>query len=680
MTHTLRHAKDRMLIWCIPKRHFPARPPCGRFAVSPQNSRNSGKERVSRSILATAALATIFSTTVRAADAPVTVNDEGATFALSNGIITAKVSKRSGGLTSLLYNKTEILSGGNHDSGYWSHAATSPQMLQRVTIDPKNNDGLRGEVSIKGICGGNRMGSGPGGSAIADIEIRYTLARGDSGLYTYCIFDHPADYAATAIGEARFCAKLNDDIFDWMTIDANRNMKMITAYDWNHGTVMNMKEARRMNSGIYKGQVEHKYDYSTSQFDTLAWGWSSTQKQIGFWFINPTIEYLSGGPTKMELSAHRDATFGTNIEAPAPPTLLNYWRGSHYGGSSCVIAKGEKWNKVIGPFLLYCNTGVTPDAAWKEALTRSAQESKAWPYDWVNGVDYPHKDQRSTVSGQLFLNDPQAASARLPNLLVGLTAADYTAPGARGGKTTVDWQLDAKYYQFWTRGDEEGHFSIPNVRAGSYTLHAIADGVLGEFSKENVVVTDRKVLDLSRLQWKPVRHGQQLWEIGIADRTAREFLHGDHYWQWGLYNQYPQDFPNDVNFVIGKSDFHKDWNYCQCPRADRPNGTTWSISFDLPVEVSGKATLRIALAAVSARRIDISINDKSAGSVGPLQDTATIRRDGIRGYWSERDVTFDAALMKAGINTLKLTIPPGNPMSGVEYDYLRLELDPELPK
>jgi rhamnogalacturonan endolyase len=124
-------------------------------------------------------------------------------------------------------------------------------------------------------------------------------------------------------------------VFDWMTVDANRNMKMITAYDWDHGTVMNMKEARRMNSGIYNGQVEHKYDYSANQFETLAWGWSSTAKHVGFWFVNPSDEYLSGGPTKYELSAHRDATFGNDPNAPAPPCLLNYWRGSHYGGSEC---------------------------------------------------------------------------------------------------------------------------------------------------------------------------------------------------------------------------------------------------------------------------------------------------------------------------------------------------------
>jgi len=58
-----------------------------------------------------------------------------------------------------------------------------------------------------------------------------------------------------------------------------------------------------------------------------------------------------------------------------------------------------------------------------------------------------------------------------------------------------------------------------------------------------------------------------------------------------------------------------------------------------------------------------------------LQYTAAINRDGIRGSWTERDIAFDAALLKAGKNVLKLTIPPGRPMSGVEYDYLRLELD-----
>jgi rhamnogalacturonan endolyase len=611
----------------------------------------------------------------RAAGEPVRIVEDQSSYTLDNGTLQAMVSKRSGGLVSLKYNGLETLdAGSDHTPGYWSHAAGGPSVIDSITIDPTKTAGERGEVSVKAVSGGEAMGRGPGGSVVADIEIRYSLGRGDSGLYTYSILTHKSEYPATSLGEARFCAKLSDAVFDWMTVDADRNMKVITTYDWNHGTVMNMKEARLMNSGQYKGQVEHKYDYSANQFDTLAWGWSSTAHHVGLWFVNPTIEYLSGGPTKVELSAHRDATFGTNPNAPAPPCLLNYWRGSHYGGSSCVVAAGEEWTKVVGPFLIYCNAGATPDAMWKDALARADKESAAWPYEWVAGVDYPHKPQRAKVSGEIALVDPGMPGSKMSHLLVGLTAPDYKISGRRG-PSTVDWQLDAKHYEFWTRGDHSGRFAIANVRPGEYTLHAIADGVLGEFTQAEVTVKPGGSLDLGHLEWKPVRYGRQLWDIGIPDRTAREFLHGDHFWQWGLYDQYPKDFPNDVNYVIGKSDYHKDWNYCQCPRADRPEGTTWSITFDLPEAPHGKATLRLAFAATSARSLTVGINDKPAGDVTGLPDTATIRRDGIRGYWTARDVAFDAGLLKQGTNVLKLTIPPGNPMSGIEYDYLRLELD-----
>ena len=41
----------------------------------------------------------------------------------------------------------------------------------------------------------------------------------------------------------------------------------------------------------------------------------------------------------------------------------------------------------------------------------------------------------------------------------------------------------------------------------------------------------------------------------------------------------------------------------------------------------------------------------------------------------EHNLAFDASLMKAGTNGLKLTIPAGGLTSGILYDYLRLELD-----
>ena len=691
----------------------------------------------------------------------VTVSEDDSSFTLDNGIVTARVAKRSGDMTSLKYKNLEMLDAADRQAGYWEHNTARGQAVDSVTIDPKANGGERGEISVKGISNGNPMGSGPGGSVIADIEIRYMLGRGDSGLYTYSVFSHPTNYPATSVGESRYCMKLNDDLFDWMTVDANRNMKMITTYDWNHGTQMNMKEARLMNSGIYQGQVEHKYDYSANQFDVRAWGWSSTDKHVGIWLVNPSVEYLSGGPTKFELSSHRDATFNTNaLDAPAPPTLLNYWRGSHYGGSICNIAQTDAWTKVIGPFLIYCNAADGHDAMWHDALAQADKEAKAWPFDWVSGVDYPHKDERATVSGKIVLDDPQAPGLKMKNLLVGLSAPDYAPAiiprnfrggGGRGGgfggfglagggddeagltnqnnfgggnfttrltrlvatnngaastngfgrfgtngfrgrfggggfglPRVVDWQTDAKNYEFWVRADDSGNFKIPNVRPGTYSLHAIADGVLGDLTVSNVVVDSGKKLALGKIEWQPVRFGKQLWDIGIPNRNGSEFFKGNDYFHWGWYLQYPKLFPYDVKYVIGKSDFHKDWFFEQVPFNEdtnnttgngRGSATTWTVTFDLPAAPHGKATLRLAICGVGTRTLTADLNDQSIGGLSNLVYNATINRDGIGGYWGEHDIVFDAALMKQGKNVLGLTVPAGGLTSGIIYDYLRLELD-----
>jgi rhamnogalacturonan endolyase len=510
---------------------------------------------------------------------------------------------------------------------------------------------------------------------------------------------------------------------------------------------------------------------------------------VGLWFVNPSDEYLSGGPTKFELSAHRDATFTDSLTAPAPPTLLNYWRGSHYGGSICNIAATDAWTKVIGPFMIYCNSGPSHTEMWKNAIAKEKTETALWPYNWVNGVDYPHKDERATVSGKLILNDPQVPDLKMSNLLVGLTAPDYAPAfiprnfgGGRGGRRggrggggsggyglagggedevamtnqndysgginensgsgnfgrrfggntngfgrfgtnfnggssnrfarfgtngfrgrfgggtnfgggfglprIVDWQNDAKNYEFWVRGDAKGNFKIPNVRAGTYTLHAIADGVLGEFTVTNVTVAAGQTLNLKNLDWQPVRYGRQLWDIGIPNRTGSEFFKGDDYFHWGWYLEYPKLFPIDVNYVIGKSDFRKDWFFEQVPHNEDPgnttgNGqgraTTWSITFNLPDAPHGKATLRLAICGIGARSIAATVNDQSIGEVRGLTYNATINRDGIGGYWGEHDLVFDASLMKAGENVLKLTIPAGSLTSGIIYDYLRLELDENAP-
>ena len=54
-------------------------------------------------------------------------------------------------------------------------------------------------------------------------------------------------------------------------------------------------------------------------------------------------------------------------------------------------------------------------------------------------------------------------------------------------------------------------------------------------------------------------------------------------------------------------------------------------------------------------------------------------RHSIQGLWYERELAFDAALMKKGGNVLKLIVPAGPVNNGIIYDYVRLELDEPAP-
>ena len=691
-------------------------------------------------------LASVYSTRMIAQQSapPVTVTDSGASYTLSNGYLTATISKTTGDMTSLKVNGLETqgyVSG--HHAGYWEqNPSGAARMEAKLTIDPNNNNGERGEVSIKGwsegrnLNGDRRVGGpdvrtgpyqpGPGeaptvlppgqtgpppgvqknrGTFVAprpgadrgpgllvDMEIRYALGRGEHGIYTYAIFTHQPSYGATQIGESRYGMKLNGGVFDWLSIDSQRNMQMPTGHDWDLGTDLNMKEARRLTTGVKKGIAEHKYDYCADQFDTPAFGWSSTTKHVGIYFINPSMEYLSSGPKHLELTGHLDDGDGGD------PTLLDYWRGTHYGGSILPIAAGEDWTKVVGPIMIYVDSGATPDAMFSEAKKQALVEAKKWPYTWVHGVDYTPADQRSTVTGQLQLRDPETPHATLPNLEVGLAYPDQEpaqqpgspapdAPPTRRAPEVMTWQNDAKHYEFWTRGTPDGRFTIPNVRPGTYELHAIADGVLGEYAKADITVTASGKIDLGKLIWTPVRYGKQLWQIGIPNRSASEFLQGNDHWHWGEYIRYAKLFPNDVSYTIGKSDFRKDWFIYQVPHDEDPNDTTgrsqgratpWTVHFTLPSDPAAgeHAILRLALAGVGTRSITVSVNGKDAGTVSGLVYNATINRDGVQGSWVEKDLDFDASLLQAGANTLTLTVPAGGLTSGIAYDVVRLELAP----
>jgi len=238
----------------------------------------------------------------------VNLSETPATFTLSNGKITARIEKRSGNLVSLKFAELDLLQGGR---GYWSQVGSSSKFRSpkdaAVTIDPRMNDGARGEVACR------FAGDGDSGALPVDVELRYTLGKDDHGIYATAIWRHRRGSPAFSIAEGRYAVKLNPDIFDYLSIDAKRQHLMPTGADWDRGAPTNLKEARRLTTGRYAGSVEHKYDYSAILSEVPAYGWSSTMKKVGLWVVNPSQEYIAGGPTKVELTGHLDVNPGRQL-------------------------------------------------------------------------------------------------------------------------------------------------------------------------------------------------------------------------------------------------------------------------------------------------------------------------------------------------------------------------------
>jgi rhamnogalacturonan endolyase len=608
----------------------------------------------------------------------VRVTETAETFTLANDLVTAVVSKRTGDLVSMTYKGTETLTpdAGGHSAAYWSHDTTGGKdVIARVSIDPKANGGERAEVSVKGVSGGIKMGHGPGsattGDIALDIDTRWALGRDDHGVYTYMAFEHRPEYPAGTMTEARIAVELQD-YFDGIHVDDLRSGKYPVAV----------------------GEGADKYSYTTRQKDERASGWTSSTKHLGWFMLNPSTEYLSGGPNKAEFVAH---------EEPSPgPAVLNYWRSSHYGGANVTVSAGERWTRVVGPFMFYVNEGATHEAMVADAKAQLKKEEAKWPYAWAKADGYAGPAERSTVTGQIALDDRDAPNGGrfAGKLMVGLTKTPYQIPrlggpaaaqGAAPAFQTIEWQNDAKFLQHWSKNlDPSGRFTIEKVPPGTYTLFAYADGVLGEYSKANVVVPAGGKVDLGKLVWTPVRYGRTVWEVGTADRDPREFAYVDHFFQPGAQLKYHEMFPQGVVYRIGKSTPARDWFFVQAPQA--PAGVTptpvpylgisgggeetpYRIVFDMAQAARGAATLRVAFTSFTGPGLEVAVNGAPVGIIRNTTNDGAIGLHQIFGRYSEGALAFDAALLKAGENTVTLTVPAGAYNNGAVYDVVRLELD-----
>ncbi|XP_065881231.1 rhamnogalacturonate lyase B-like isoform X2 [Euphorbia lathyris] len=618
---------------------------------------------------------------------------------IDNGILQLTLSNPEGIVTAIHYNGIDnLLELLNDESnrGYWDLVWSLPGTTGTTGIF----DVIKGtsfkvimesEEQVEVSFGRGWDPSMEGKLVPLNIDKRFVMLRGCSGFYSYAIYEHLKEWPGFNLAETRIAFKLRKDKFHYMAVANNRQRYMPLPDDRlaPRGQALAYPEAVLLVNPVepdLKGEVDDKYQYSCENIDNKVHGWICMDPPLGFWQITPSDEFRSGGPHKQNLTSH------------VGPTTLAMFLSAHYSGEDLVpkFKAGEAWKKVFGPVFMYLNSltiGVGDDdplSLWEDAKQQMEIETQSWPYCFPASIDYPKSDQRGNVSGTLFVKDRFISDEYISanGAYVGLAP-----PGEVGS-----WQRECKDYQFWTRADENGYFSIRNIRTGDYNLYAWVPGFIGDF-KYDVLITilPGSDIDMSVLVYEPPRDGPTLWEIGIPDRSAAEFYipdpnplyinklyvnHPDRFRQYGLWERYVQLYPDgDLVYTVGVSDYRKDWFFAQLNRK-KDDGTyqrsTWQIKFKLEEVVEdGIYKLRIALASATIAELQVRMNDQKANPIfgsGMIGKDNSIARHGIHGLYWFYNIQVEGSRLVKGENTVFLTQPRAtSPFQGIMYDYIRLE-------
>ncbi|RYE27299.1 MAG: hypothetical protein EOP42_19410 [Sphingobacteriaceae bacterium] len=585
----------------------------------------------------------------KSVDSPM-FTDQGDRIMLQNGLVSAVISKSSAHILSYKYRGVEVL----RDGYYSMDGGKAYSQPSQCEVSLKVNTANLVDVSFKSI-----WHSGMRQQAF-DIECHYVIEKGTPGIYSYALLTHQNNYPKTSVGEWRYVWKLPSDVFDHINVDSLRNMDMPTAADYLNGEKTSIPEATKITKGVKAGQYECKYNYSAAYYDIGTWGHTSHKNKIGAWMVLGGYDFFNDGPTQVDLNA----AAGINH--------LHFGR-DHYSGSGTTVEAGEQWSKIFGPFLLYMNfnTGGL-DALWADAKKRVVEEKAKWPYKWLTQADeYPASVKRGAVAGTFKIIDPYKPKVKGSNAWIGLTT-----PG-------VDWQKDSKNYQYWTKTDSEGKFTIANVRSGKYTLHAYSAGAVGEFYKEDIRIA-AGTANIGSLIWNiPRDKGKLIWEIGVPDRTAGEFQFGKQYWKPFMWETYSPASINPLIYTVGKSDWHKNWNYVQSAYWNKDgsfNLWPWKINFKLDqLPVSDEATLTFAFASVDHARLITYVNDDTNpfdvfNPTNSIGGNALVRQ-GIHAKYSTYVLKIPISKLHLGENSITLVSNKGNNRTDhIMYDYISMEM------
>ncbi|KAL4787748.1 galactose mutarotase-like domain-containing protein [Aspergillus varians] len=272
---------------------------------------------------------------------------------------------------------------------------------------------------------------------------------------------------------------------------------------------------------------------------------SSDGSTFGAWLVHNTRETYYGGPLHSDLVVDG--------------IVYNYIVSGHHGAPMPNLTHG--FERTFGPQFYYFNKG-DPGASLSELRADAARYADPeWDEEFYDSIarhvpGFVPSAGRTTVTGEVGL----PAGAKRPIVVLSEDGRDF--------QLNV---FDARSFQYWAEIEGDGRLSIPRVVEGSYRVTIYADGIFGWFVQDNVQVS-REASASYKFTWDEESAGEELWRIGIPDKSSGEYLHGyapdtskplqpeQYRIYWGQYD-YVAEFPDGVNFHVGKSDPAQDLNY-----------------------------------------------------------------------------------------------------------------------
>ncbi|WYZ35523.1 hypothetical protein EsH8_X_000170 [Colletotrichum jinshuiense] len=646
--------------------------------------------------------------------ARVTTGENATHFTLSNDRLSVVLARSSGHIVDVILDGQDLLGplNGNRGKGPYLDCSCTPSGFWTPG----------GTAELRLVNGTDSTGTPYGGLIMSDtfaptnqtLSQYFFLHGEETGLHAFSRLTY---FNATlpllrSLGELRTLFRPNTPLWTHFSTSDDNFGPMPLAETF--AGALTVQDATTYVGDFTNDPYTQQYsDYFTKY--TLAESWrnhdvhghfsdgstSADGSTFGAWLVHNTRETYYGGPLHSDLVVDG--------------IVYNYIVSGHFGAPMPNITHG--FDRTFGPQFYYFNKG-TPTSTIGDLRADAAQYADPeWNADFYDSIaqyvpNYVPSTRRTSFEGKIEL----PKGAKRPVIVL--------------SENRQDFQLNVfntESLQYWAEVSGCGDYKIPRVVEGKYRVTVYADGVFGWYIQDDVEISQAaNGQSKFNFKWSEESAGEEVWRIGVPDKSAGEYLHGyapdvskslqpeQYRIYWGKYD-FQKDFPEGVRFNVGESQEEQDLNYIHWSfipakgnhlRQENyyTNVNNWTIVFDLDKDQLSRSqtatfTVQIAGTKTANGNSKWTVSDHPYSNLpwtvnfnGVYESTWAIPywRSGSCGVRSaitcqniENKFTFPSSSLKEGQNELTLSLP-FNASSVetallpdalyVQYDALRLEL------